>query len=83
MQTAVLLTAHFPVMEGAEAIDWLDASLQFTRDLQAVVNQGIDNGMTNLAELTRHADARVGPYPESMNELGASVRAHASVPQID
>lgn len=83
MQPAVLLTAHFPVMEGAEAIDWLDASLQFTRDLQAVVDQGIDNGMTNLAELTRHADARVGPYPESMNELGASVRAHASVPQID
>ncbi|MBA2272662.1 MAG: MBL fold metallo-hydrolase [Actinobacteria bacterium] len=82
MQPDVLLTAHFPVMEGSEATGWLDASLQFTRDMQAAVDQGIDRGLTDLAELTRYTDGCVGPYPESMNELGASVRAHASVPRV-
>lgn len=82
MQPDVLLTAHFPVMEGAEAIAWLDASLQFTSDMQTVVDEGIRGGLTELGELTRYTDGRVGPYPESMSELGASVRAHASVPKV-
>jgi hypothetical protein len=69
-------------MEGSEAIAWLDASLQFTRDMQTAVDEGIRDGLTDLAELTRYTDGRVGPYPESMNELGASVRAHASVPKV-
>jgi len=82
MQPDVLLTAHFPVMEGSQAIRWLDASLEFTRDMQTTVDQGIDKGLTGLAELTRYTDGCLGPYPESTNELGASVRAHASVPRV-
>ncbi|MBA3349639.1 MAG: MBL fold metallo-hydrolase [Actinobacteria bacterium] len=82
MQPDVLLTAHFPVMEGSEAIAWIDASLEFTRAVQTAVDEGIGKGLTGLAELTRYTDECVGPYPESMNELGASVRAHASVPMV-
>ncbi|MDQ3784926.1 MAG: MBL fold metallo-hydrolase [Actinomycetota bacterium] len=82
MQPDVLLTAHFPVMEGSRAIEWLDASLEFTHDVQTAVDRAIDGGITDLWELTRYADERVGPYPESMNELGASVRAHAGAPKV-
>lgn len=82
MQPDVLLTAHFPVMESSEAVGWLDASLGFTHDMQTAVDQGIGRGITALWELTQHADRCVGPYPEFMSELGASVRAHSSVPKV-
>jgi glyoxylase-like metal-dependent hydrolase (beta-lactamase superfamily II) len=71
-----LLTAHYPPMQGQAALDFLDLSLEFTERVQEVVREGLEAGTTDLWELTRRADARLGPYPEFMTELGAGVRAH-------
>lgn len=76
----LLLTAHYPVMEGAEALAFLDRSLAFTDELEAAVRTGMRAGVTDLWELTQAADRAVGPYPEFMVELGASVRAHMTIP---
>jgi glyoxylase-like metal-dependent hydrolase (beta-lactamase superfamily II) len=71
-----LLTAHYPPMQGDEALDFLDRSLQFTQQLHGVVSEGLQSGTTDLWELTRRAVAQLGPYPEFGHELGAGVRAH-------
>jgi glyoxylase-like metal-dependent hydrolase (beta-lactamase superfamily II) len=71
-----LLTAHYPPMQGEEALDFLDRSLMFTQQLHSVVSEGVQSGTTDLWELTQHAVARLGPYPEFGHELGAGVRAH-------
>ncbi len=41
-----------------------------------VVSEGLSDGTTDLWELTKRTDAQLGPYPDSMHELGAGVRAH-------
>lgn len=71
-----LLTAHYPVMQGQEVHDFLDRSLAFTGQVRRVVNEGLDEGVTDLWDLTRYADEQLGPYPENMVELGAAVRAY-------
>jgi glyoxylase-like metal-dependent hydrolase (beta-lactamase superfamily II) len=65
-----LLTAHYPPMRDEDAIDFLDRSLDFTLQMNGLVREGLNNGVTDLWELTKHADAQLGPYPESMHELG-------------
>ena len=74
-----LFTAHYPPMQGQEALDFLDRSLNFTKQVHHVVDEGLKGGTTDLWELTRRVDAELGPYPESMVELGASVRAHMAI----
>lgn len=74
-----LLTAHYPQMRGQDALDFLDRSLDFTERVNSVVSEGVADGTTDLWELTCRADERLGPYPESMAELGAGVRAHLVV----
>lgn len=76
----VLLTAHYPVMEGGQALAFLDRSLAFTEELESAVRAGMRAGVSDLWELTQAADRAVGPYPEFMVELGASVRAHMMLP---
>jgi len=76
MRPGHLLTAHYPPMQDEDALDFLDRSLDFTMRVEGVVGEGLKNGTTDLWELTKRADARLGPYPESMYELGAGVRAH-------
>jgi glyoxylase-like metal-dependent hydrolase (beta-lactamase superfamily II) len=73
----LLLTAHYPVLDAVGARAFLDRSLEFTHELGEAVREGLGRGVTDLWELTQLADERVGPYPEFMHELGASVRAHA------
>jgi len=80
LQPDVLLTAHYNVMEGSAAVEWLEDSLRYTEELHEIVREGLKNGVTDLWELTQYADKRVGPYPEFMTELGASVRAHMVSP---
>ena len=63
-------------MRDEEALDFLDRSLDFTLQVHRVVGEGLKNGTTDLWELTKHADAELGPYPASMVELGAGVRTH-------
>lgn len=75
----LLLTAHYPVMGREEALDFLDRSLRFTEELDRVVREGLAQGVTDLQKLTQRADEKLGPYPEFVSELGASVRAHMSL----
>ncbi len=70
-----LLTAHYPPMRGQEALDFLERSLGFAEELRRVTREGLEGGTTDLWELTRFADERLGPYPEFAFEIGAGVRA--------
>src|SRR5215218_5774079 len=74
-----LLTAHYPPMQGQAALDFLDLSLEFTERVHGVVREGLQDGTTDLRELTRRADARLGPYPQFSHELAAGVRAHLAM----
>lgn len=80
LQPSVLLTGHYEVMEGTDAIRWLERSLAYTHELHDLVRGAMRRGITDLWELTQYADGKLGPYPESMTELGASVRAHVNMP---
>jgi glyoxylase-like metal-dependent hydrolase (beta-lactamase superfamily II) len=75
LQPDLLLTAHYPVMGRGEAQAFLDRSLRFTDELEAGVREELAQGTTDLWQLTQRLDHRLGPYPEFMVELGASVRA--------
>jgi glyoxylase-like metal-dependent hydrolase (beta-lactamase superfamily II) len=79
LEPELLLTAHYPVMDGAAARDFLDRSLAFTHDLERAVREEIAAGTHALWPLTRAIDRRFGPYPEFMSELGAIVRAAAAL----
>ena len=70
---------------GAESLDFLDLVFRLETDfkvkiprdgIRVMAQDGLADGVTDLWELTQIADQRVGPYPEFMIELGASVRAH-------
>ena len=69
----LLLTAHYPVMERAEAREFLDRSLAFVAAVRAAVRSA---RTTELRVLTEAVDAAVGPFPAFAHELAASVRAH-------
>ncbi|MDQ3237704.1 MAG: MBL fold metallo-hydrolase [Actinomycetota bacterium] len=71
-----LLTAHYPPMQGGEVPEFLDRSLEFTKRVERVVREGLRSGVTDLWDLTRLADERLGPYPDFAIEIGAGVRAH-------
>lgn len=79
MTPNLLLTAHYPPMEGQEVLDFLDRSLAFTDEVHAVTREGINSGITSLKELTETADGKLGPYPDFAVEIGAGVRAHAAL----
>jgi glyoxylase-like metal-dependent hydrolase (beta-lactamase superfamily II) len=79
LEPELLLTAHYPVMGREDARAWLDGGLAFTEQLGELVRAAVDNGVTDLWTLTKLADERLGPYPEFMIELGASVRAHLAL----
>jgi glyoxylase-like metal-dependent hydrolase (beta-lactamase superfamily II) len=69
----LLLTAHYPVMERAEAREFLDRSLDFVRAVRAAVRRA---GTTELRAATDRVNEAVGPFPAFTHELAASVRAH-------
>jgi glyoxylase-like metal-dependent hydrolase (beta-lactamase superfamily II) len=79
LEPDLLLTAHYPAMGRREALDFLDRSLAFTREVVAAVNEELAAGTTGLWPLTQRLDERFGPYPEFPNELGALVRAAVAV----
>jgi glyoxylase-like metal-dependent hydrolase (beta-lactamase superfamily II) len=76
MRPGYLLTSHYPALQDEEALDFLERSLDFTMQVHRVVSEGLKHGTTDLWELTKQADAQLGPYPEARHELGAGVRAH-------
>jgi glyoxylase-like metal-dependent hydrolase (beta-lactamase superfamily II) len=77
LRPELLLTAHYPVLEGAEALEWLETGRAFVDDVERVVRAAIAEGMTDLWQLTQRVDAALGPFPEFTTELGATVREAA------
>jgi glyoxylase-like metal-dependent hydrolase (beta-lactamase superfamily II) len=76
LDPALLLTAHYPVMEREAARAFLDSSLAFVQAVRGAVREGVRAGTTELWPLTQAVDAAVGPFPAFTHELAASVRAH-------
>jgi glyoxylase-like metal-dependent hydrolase (beta-lactamase superfamily II) len=76
LDPALLLTAHYPVMERDGARAFLDSSLAFVHAVRDAVRAGVRAGTTELWPLTQAVDAAVGPFPSFTHELAASVRAH-------
>jgi glyoxylase-like metal-dependent hydrolase (beta-lactamase superfamily II) len=73
LDPALLLTAHYEVMERDAARSFLDRSLAFVGAVRAAVAGGQTR---ELWPLTQEVDAAVGPFPAFTHELAASVRAH-------
>jgi glyoxylase-like metal-dependent hydrolase (beta-lactamase superfamily II) len=73
LDPALLLTAHYPVMDRDAARDFLDRSLAFVHAMRDAVRAAQS---TDLWPLTQEVDAAVGPFPSFAHELAASVRAH-------
>jgi glyoxylase-like metal-dependent hydrolase (beta-lactamase superfamily II) len=73
LDPAVLLTAHYDVMDRDAARDFLDRSLAFVHAVRDAVRSA---QTTDLWQLTQEVDAAVGPFPSFTHELAASVRAH-------
>lgn len=78
LEPDLLLTAHYPVMDGSAAREFLDRCLDFTHEVEDAVRQEIAAGTHGLRELTGRINERFGPYPEFTTELAALVRAVAA-----
>lgn len=71
-----LLTAHYEVLEGAEALRFLDESLAFLERARRVVADVVaEDGSIPLHELLAKAEPRLGPFTSMPNELAATLRA--------
>ncbi len=77
---ATLLTAHYPVMRGADVARFLHESWRFVEEAGQAVADLLRAAPTALAlkELTAGTDARVGPYAVLGNELAGPVLAHVA-----
>jgi glyoxylase-like metal-dependent hydrolase (beta-lactamase superfamily II) len=76
LDPALLLTAHYDVMEREAARAFLDRSLAFVHAVGDAIDEHLAAGTTALWPLTQAVDASVGPFPAFTHELAASVRAH-------
>ena len=75
LEPELLLTAHYPVMDAAEARALPRPLARLHRTSWSGRARGDRGGHTALWPLTQRMDERFGPYPEFMTELGALVRA--------
>jgi glyoxylase-like metal-dependent hydrolase (beta-lactamase superfamily II) len=76
LDPALLLTAHYDVMERDAARALLDRSLAFVDAVGDTVDATVADGTTALWPLTQAVDAAVGPFSTFTHELAASVRSH-------
>jgi glyoxylase-like metal-dependent hydrolase (beta-lactamase superfamily II) len=76
LDPALLLTAHYDVMERDAAREFLDRSLAFVHAVGDAVDATVADGTTALWPLTQAVAAAVGPFSAFTHELAASVRAH-------
>ena len=76
LDPALLLTAHYEVMEREAARAFLDRSLAFVHAVRDATDENVQAGTTALWPLTQAVDAAVGPFSAFTHELAASVRAH-------
>ena len=77
LQPELLLTAHYPVLERADALEWLATGRAFVDDVERVVREAPSEARADLWALTQRVDAALGPFPDFMTELGATVREAA------
>ncbi len=69
LDAELLLTAHYPVYEGAGVDEFLDSSLAYTERVDRVIAEVLASGeaLTSL-ELIRRAAADLGPWPAAAAE---------------
>ena len=77
LRPELLLTAHYPMLERADALEWLEAGRAFVDDVERVVRAALVDGTTDLWQLTQRVNEALGPFPEFTSELGATVREAA------
>jgi glyoxylase-like metal-dependent hydrolase (beta-lactamase superfamily II) len=77
LRPELLLTAHYPVLERDEALEWLATGRAFVDDVERVVRDTPADQKDDLWALTQRVDAALGPFPQFMTELGATVREAA------
>jgi len=75
LRPELLLTAHYPVMNRAEAEAFLDLSLGFCDDVLRITRGVVARGEPNLRGVVEAIDAGIGPYPEFTQELTAIARS--------
>jgi glyoxylase-like metal-dependent hydrolase (beta-lactamase superfamily II) len=75
LRPELLLTAHYPVLDRTEALEWLAIGRAFVDDVERVVREAPAEERDDLWALTQRVDAALGPFPQFMTELGATVRA--------
>ena len=75
LRPELLLTAHYPVMNRAEAEAFLDLSLGFCDDVLRIARGVVARGEPNLRAVVEAIDAGIGPYPEFTQELTAIARS--------
>jgi glyoxylase-like metal-dependent hydrolase (beta-lactamase superfamily II) len=79
LEPELLLTAHYPVMGRAEAVDFLAVADGFCDDVVRITQGVVAAGQSNLRAVVEAIDAGIGPYPEFTQELtaiGRSALAH-------
>jgi hypothetical protein len=74
LRPELLLTAHYPVLDRAAALEWLAIGRAFVDDVERVVRDASADERADLWALTQRVDAALGPFPQFTTELGATVR---------
>jgi glyoxylase-like metal-dependent hydrolase (beta-lactamase superfamily II) len=72
-----LLTAHYEVMEGEDAVRFLEESAAFVELARRAVSDAIaEHGELTLRGLLEISNPRLGPFTVMENELAGTLRAH-------
>ena len=73
-----LLTAHYDVMEGDDAMRFLEESLAFVGRARSSVSRALaERGELDLRGLLEATNPELGPFTVMENELAGTLRAHA------
>jgi glyoxylase-like metal-dependent hydrolase (beta-lactamase superfamily II) len=76
LEPELLLTAHYPPMDRAQAREFCERSAAYVDAVEAIVREQSAAGETRLKELTDRVNERLGPFPEFVTEIAAGVRSH-------
>jgi glyoxylase-like metal-dependent hydrolase (beta-lactamase superfamily II) len=72
-----LLTAHYEVMEGEEAVRFLEESATFIARARRAVSEALaEHGELTLRGLLGISNPELGPFTVMENELAGTLRAH-------
>jgi hypothetical protein len=72
-----LLTAHFEVMEGEDAVRFLDESAAFIERARLTVSEALaEHGELTLRGVLEISNPALGPFTLMENELAGTLRAH-------